>query len=117
LDGPIFIQLAKRLSIGFWRAKWTTSLRPRFIHCISSGLKHGRKISDDKLKAFLDLDPQLTDDHRHNVFIYKGQTKWDVIGRLCDQITEEIKEHPHASTLRAVCFEQRGRKLDARTWN
>ena len=79
-------------------------------------MKNGHKISEEKLNAFLDLDPELTEDHRHNRLIYQGQTKWNVIGRLCDQLVEQIIEHKHASTLRAVCLSKEGRKGDARTW-
>lgn len=74
------------------------------------------KVADDKLDSFLELDPQLTQDHRHNVFIYKGHTQWSVIGRFCQQMADQMEASARTSMLKAVCFSKEGRKLEARTW-
>lgn len=74
------------------------------------------RISEDKLGTFLELDPQLTTDHRHNVFIYKGHLQWSVLGRFCHQMADQMDPSAQASILKAVCFIKEGRKLEARTW-
>lgn len=81
-----------------------------------SWLRNGHKISDDKLDAFLELDPQLTRNHRHNIFIYKGHTQWSVLGRFCQQMADQLEASARTSMLKAVCFSKEGRKLEARTW-
>lgn len=74
------------------------------------------KVADDKLDAFLELDPQLTQDHRHNIFVYKGHTQWSVLGRFCQQMADQMDASPRTSMLKGVCFSKEGRKLEARTW-
>jgi tetratricopeptide (TPR) repeat protein len=74
------------------------------------------KVSDEKLGEFLEMDPQLTADHRHNVFIYKGPAQWSSIGRFCQQMADQLETSSRTSTLKAVCFSKEGRKLEARTW-
>jgi tetratricopeptide (TPR) repeat protein len=79
-------------------------------------LKPGRNLSEDKLNEFLEMDPQLTADHRHNVFIYKGPAQWSLIGRFCQQMADQMEASARTSVLKAVCFSKEGRKLEARTW-
>lgn len=79
-------------------------------------LKQNRKVNEEKLNAFLELDPLLTINHRHNVFIYKGHVQWSVLGRFCQQMADQMETSARTSVLKAVCFSKEGRKLEARTW-
>ena len=67
------------------------------------------KFIDDKLREFLDTDPQLTSDHRHNVFIYRGHTQWKVLGRLCEQMSEKLGDGARVSAFLAACYSHEGR--------
>lgn len=69
---------------------------------------------EEKMRIHLDRDPQLTTDHRHNVFIYRGRTQWKVLSRLCEQMAERIGESPRVSTFLASCYAREGRWDNAR---
>src|SRR5262249_33885465 len=68
-----------------------------------------KKVSDERLKDYLDRDPQLTSDHRHNVFVYRGRAQWKILGRLCEQMTEQLGESARVSALQAMCYAHEGR--------
>lgn len=74
----------------------------------------GEKSFDEKLQNYLDRDPQLTQDHRHNVFIYRGRTQWKILSRYCEQIGEKMGESPRVSTLLASCHANETRWDSAR---
>jgi len=69
---------------------------------------------EENLQRYLDNDPSLTEDHRHNVFIYKGRAQWKVLARLCEQLGELASEAPRISTLIASCSAHEGRWDSAR---
>jgi tetratricopeptide (TPR) repeat protein len=61
------------------------------------------KMLDDKLREYLDSDPQLTTDHRHNVFIYKGHAQWKILGKFCAEMGAKLPDSPKVSALLAAC--------------
>lgn len=69
---------------------------------------------EEKLRDYLDRDPQLTLDHRHNVFIYKGQAQWKVLGRFCEQMAEKMGHGARVSALLASCYSRELRWDQAR---
>ena len=79
-------------------------------------LKEGKKISEEKVQSFLDTDPELTEDHWHNLFIFKGISRWPMMARLCEQLSDSMGEVSRSATLRAVCYSKEGRKAEARMW-
>lgn len=66
-------------------------------------LLNNDKNLDEKMRAFLDRDPQLTADHRHNLFIYRPRSPWKSLTRLCGEIAEKIGENPRIETFMASC--------------
>ncbi len=76
-------------------------------------LRNDRNL-DEKMRAFLDRDPQLTNDHRHNVFIYRGRTQWKILARFCEQIAEGLNESPRLATFLASCYAREARWDSAR---
>lgn len=72
------------------------------------------KMLEDKLQAYLDRDPRLTNDHRHAVFIYHGRTQWKVLARFCEQMAEKLGDGPRVSTFLASCYSREGRWDNAR---
>lgn len=64
---------------------------------------------EDRLQAYLDIDPRLTLDHRHNVFIYKGRLQWKVLGRYCEQMVDQLGEGPRILALQASCLAREAR--------
>lgn len=72
-------------------------------------LRADRHLKEEDLVRFLDTDPQLTKDHRHNIFMYKGRTQWGILGGFCSQIIDQATGHPHILNLKAVCEADAGR--------
>lgn len=79
-------------------------------------LKHNQQISDEKLLSFLEVDPQISDDHRHNLFIYRDHLRWSELLKFCEEMSEKMGDQPRGATLRAVCYNKSGRKAEARIW-
>ncbi len=97
----------------FARRQWDYAAEIGFYSLYFDVLKQDKTI-DEKLQNYLDRDPQLTADHRHNVFIYKGHAQWKVLARLCEQVAEQIGESPRVSTLLAACHASEARWDTAR---
>ena len=70
---------------------------------------------DDRLREYLDRDPQLTADHRHNVFIYRGRYQWSVLARLCEQSADQMAPTARAAAFKASCYAHEARWDSART--
>ncbi len=62
-----------------------------------------------KIGKYLDSDPRLTADHRHNVFVYRGRTSWKILGRLCEQMRERLGENARVAAFQASCYAREGR--------
>lgn len=65
-------------------------------------LNRDRGLSD-RMQSYLDKDPRLTQDHRHNVFIYRGRAPSKIMARFCEQMTENLGDEPRVSALSAAC--------------
>lgn len=70
----------------------------------------------EKLERYLDSDPKLTADHRHNVFIYKGRTSWKIMGRLCEQMRDKLGDNARVATFQSSCYAREGRWDSARQY-
>lgn len=68
----------------------------------------------DSLQTYLDVDPRLTADHRHNMFIYRGRTQWKVLSRFCEQMADGLGDDARVSTLLASCYAREARWDSAR---
>jgi tetratricopeptide (TPR) repeat protein len=97
----------------FRSKQWDYSAELGFYSLYFDFLRQDRDF-EERLTAYLDQDPELTQDHRHNVFIYKGHTQWKILGRLCEQMAERLGDGPRVSTLLASCFGHEGRWDQAR---
>jgi tetratricopeptide (TPR) repeat protein len=75
---------------------------------------HGDKGMEEKLTRYLDRDPELTSDHRHNVFIYRGRAQWKVLARFCEQMTDRLGESARVSNFLAACYSFESRWDNAR---
>ena len=92
---------------------WDFASELGFYSLYFDSLKPDRQF-DEKLKAYLDIDPELTPNHRHNVFIYKGISQWKVLGRLCEQMADKLPESARISAFLASCYTHEGRFDQAR---
>lgn len=97
----------------FRSKQWDYASELGFYALYFEALKQDKQL-DEKLREYLDMDPALTEDHRHNVFIYRGNAQWKVLARLCEQMVEKLADSARASTLLASCFGHEGRWDQAR---
>ncbi len=97
----------------FLSHQWDFSSELGFYNVFFDYLR-GDKALEDHLREYLDRDPQLTNDHRHNVFIYRGHTQWKMLGRFCEQMAGKLGTNPRAAVLMASCYSHEGRWDQAR---
>jgi len=86
----------------FVEKKWDYSAEAGF-YALYFDMLQGTRGFESRLQAYLDRDPKLTEDHRHNVFIYKGRTQWKALARFCEQEAEKVGSGPRVLTLLASC--------------
>lgn len=75
---------------------------------------HGEKNLDDRIGQYLDRDPEMTGDQRHNLFIYRGRANWKVLARFCEQMSDKIGDSAHTSNFLAACYAHESRWDSAR---
>jgi tetratricopeptide (TPR) repeat protein len=97
----------------FYQRHYDFSTEVGFYSLYYDFLKNDRGL-EDKIQAYLDRDPELTENHRHNVFIYKGRTQWKVIARFCEQIGDKLGDGARIVTFLASCHAHEGRWDTAR---
>lgn len=68
----------------------------------------------ERLRDYLDSDPKLTQDHRHNMFVYRGRAQWKVLARFCEQMAEKMGEEPRVAAFLAACYAREARWDSAR---
>lgn len=62
----------------------------------------------------MQIDSRQTALHRHNVFLYRGYTKWNFILNMCDSIVNSIADRVLKSSFHAFCFARAGSGFNAR---
>jgi tetratricopeptide (TPR) repeat protein len=97
----------------FIAKSWDFKAELGFYSLYFDFLRNDRNI-EEKLHQYLDRDPQLTADHRHNVFIYRGRSQWKVLSRFCEQMADRLSESPRVATFMASCYAHEGRWDNAR---
>ncbi|MCC7403909.1 MAG: hypothetical protein IT288_05870 [Bdellovibrionales bacterium] len=69
-----------------------------------------------KVELVLDVDPQMTDDHRHDLFVYRGRIGWDVLSKLCVKMALGIEQTARVKALRGYCQFKAGSEIEALKW-
>lgn len=69
---------------------------------------------EDRLRDYLDQDPELTDDYRHNVFIYRGNLNWKILARYCEQLSGKLGSSARVTAFLASCYSHEQRWDQAR---
>ena len=68
----------------------------------------------DFIYKFLDLDPDLTKNHRHNLFIYRERVSWDFLLQWCEQLAKELNSDPYVKAMHSLCLSKSSRALEAK---
>jgi tetratricopeptide (TPR) repeat protein len=85
-----------------------------FIALYTEVLKGDTTKALQRVDKVLDWDPQLTDDHRHNIFIYSRRLSWGSWVRWCEQSQAALGVSPSSTALWAFCLYRSDRALEAR---
>lgn len=67
-----------------------------------------------KAESILDRDPNLTDEHRHNIFIYSRRLSWGSWVKWCEQIQNSMGSNSAGTALWAYCLFRSDRSLEAK---
>lgn len=102
------LQRVNRTLKDFTRKYWDYAAEVGFYSLYFDFLARDKAV-ETNLQNYLDRDPQLTPDHRHNVFIFKGRAQWKILARFCEQMAEKMGDSPRVSTLLAACHSSEAR--------
>ncbi len=97
----------------FTSRQWDYAAELGFYNLYFDFLRQDKAL-DEKIQSYLDRDPRLTADHRHNVFIYRGRTQWKILARLCEQMVEKLDGRPRTANFLTACYSQEARWDNAR---
>ncbi len=76
-----------------------------------------KKNSEKTLRTvmqLLDSDPKLTEDHRHNLFIFSRRLTWTNYLRWCDSVHTSMAQNVLGTSLYAYCLYRSDRAMDAK---
>ncbi|MBK7843652.1 MAG: hypothetical protein IPJ71_08165 [Bdellovibrionales bacterium] len=68
---------------------------------------------EQKLGLILDIDPMQTEDHRHDLFVYRGRVSWKSLHQLCLQMVGGLTPSPRVKALRGYCYFRGGQEVEA----
>lgn len=72
-----------------------------------------REQAEQKIELILDVDPMQTDDHRHDLFVYRGLVSWKVLSTQCLQMVEQLEATALSKSLRGYCLFRGGQEVEA----
>jgi Tfp pilus assembly protein PilF len=107
------LQRVNKMLKDFSRKGWDYAGEIGFYSLYFDFLARDKNV-ETSLQNYLDRDPELTADHRHNVFIYKGSAQWKVLARFCEQMSDKLGDSPRVATLLAACYANETRWDNAR---
>lgn len=81
------------------------------IYSLAS-LNSGKSL-EPYILQFLNIDPQQTQDHKHNIYIDRRKVNWSILSHKCQFIADYMPESTNARALNAVCFIKAGESAKA----
>jgi tetratricopeptide (TPR) repeat protein len=112
-NNPNDLTQVNKLIKDFHLRQWDYSPELGFYSLYFDFLKQD-KMLDDKLRDYLDRDPQLTMDHRHSLYIYHSRAPWKNLARLCERMGEKLGATSRTAVFLASCYSQEQRWDQAR---
>ncbi len=74
------------------------------------GIKANIASSIDQI---LDSDFDLTEESKHNLFVYRDRVSWSRLSQWCSSVVRNMDPNPHASAFEAMCLAKAGQLADA----
>ncbi|MCB0386255.1 MAG: hypothetical protein KDD43_12755, partial [Bdellovibrionales bacterium] len=69
-----------------------------------------------RVELILDVDPQMTDDHRHDLFVYRGRISWEALSKTCVTMAKDLEQTARVKALRGYCLFRGGNEVEALKW-
>lgn len=70
----------------------------------------------NKIELILDVDPNLTEDHLHDLFVYRGRISWSVLSNWCIQMVKDLDVDVSVKALHSYCLFKGGKEVEALKW-
>lgn len=70
-------------------------------------------LAEQKLPLIVDVDPLLTEDHRHDLFVYRGRVSWKSLSSKCLQMLEGLTPSSLSQALKGYCQFRGGQEVEA----
>lgn len=70
--------------------------------------------SENRINKMLDLDPNMTGEHRHNLFISSNRTGWPQLLKYCEKIRDGMGKSARTTAFMAFCQFKAGQKNEAK---
>jgi len=77
-------------------------------------LQGSKSKSESRINQMLDLDPEQTNDHRHNLFINTSQVAWPKLLKYCEQLRDDMGKTARATAFISYCQYKAGQKGSAK---
>lgn len=77
-------------------------------------LQGAKSKSENRIDQMLDLDPEQTNSHRHNLFINTSQVAWPKLLKYCEQMRDDMGKSARAAAFISYCQFKAGQKGSAK---
>lgn len=70
--------------------------------------------AESRINQLLDLDPEMTNEHRHNLFISPANVGWNKLLKYCEQVREGLDRSARTTAFIGYCQLKAGNKSQAK---
>ncbi len=78
-------------------------------------LQGAKTRAESRVNQLLDLDPEMTNEHRHNLFISPSLVSWNRLLKYCEHIRDELDRNARTAAFMGYCQLKAGSKAQAKS--
>ena len=108
------LEQASRVLADFLKGAHDYAQEADFISLYIQILRGQNEHAAKRAERILDRDPNLTEDHRHNIFIYSRRLSWGSWVKWCEHIQSAMGPSPVGQSLWAYCLFRSDRSIEAK---
>lgn len=105
---------AQRILQDYVRSSYDYLQEAQLILAYVEFLQGAKSRSENRISEMLDLDPEMTGDHRHNLFINATQVAWPKLLKYCEQMRDDMGKGARATAFISYCQFKAGQKGSAK---
>lgn len=64
--------------------------------------------------SLLDIDPTQTENHVHELLVYRRPIAWDMLVPICEKIYSKLSQYPHMRALEGLCYFKANNRLEGK---